>query len=127
MQIIRTTALALITGLALTSLACSGFLSDQRTRDRQANIEQAKQDDARCREQGFEFPSAAYTRCRQAQQDRREQRQLFSLEIIDPQQDYMEVNDPRRRLSTERGEFRCEERGWQETHWIQCRTYPRED
>ncbi|MCP1726233.1 hypothetical protein J2T60_000198 [Natronospira proteinivora] len=127
MQMIRTSAVTLIISLALTSLACSGFVSDQRTRDRQSNIEQAKRDDTRCQEQGHEYPSPAYTRCRQAQQDQREQRQLFALEIIDPQQDYMDAHDPRRRLSTQRGEFRCEERSWQETRWIQCRTYPREE
>jgi|GEM_PF-2566023 len=110
------------------SLACSNFISDQRTRDRQSNIDRAMRDDARCQEKGHEYPSPAYTRCRQSLQDQRERRQVFSLELIDPQDDYMmDPNDPRRRLTSERGDFRCEERQWEETRWIQCRTWPRED
>ncbi|MEA5444738.1 hypothetical protein VCB98_02780 [Gammaproteobacteria bacterium AB-CW1] len=113
-----------LTCLLAFTTACAGFIQDRQTRDRQARIERAIQDDATCRQQGREFPSTAYTRCRQSLQDQREWRQLRALEILEPEPMGAGVRDPFHRPSSERGDFRCEKRRWEETEWIECGVYP---
>ncbi|MDQ2069367.1 hypothetical protein [Natronospira bacteriovora] len=102
--------------------ACANFVQDQRARDRQAAIDQAMKDHERCEQEGHSFPSTGYTRCRQSLQDQREARQLHALRLIDPE-DPATARDPHHRPTTARGDFRCEEREWGQTRWIDCRTY----
>jgi len=116
-----------VIGVILLLLAgCANFAQEQRTRQLQATIGQAMKDDETCREEGREYPSVAYTRCRQSLQDKREQRRLFGLQLIEGEQEPMDLNDPRTRPSSQRGDFRCEQRQWGDTEWIDCRTYQEE-
>lgn len=107
--------LALLTG-------CANFIQDRKARDRQAHIEQAMEDDAACREEGHSYPSTGYIRCRQSLQNRREERKLYSLRTIDGDEGN-DARDPYHRPTTARGDFRCEERVWGDTQWIDCRTH----
>lgn len=107
---------AALSGLFLTG--CATFVDDRRVADRQAAIGQAKEDHATCEERGHEFPSQTYTFCRKSLQDRREERQLYRFSLLESE----DAERPQR-LTTDRGEFRCRERQWEETHWIECRAH----
>lgn len=109
--------------LLLSLLAgCANFIQDRKARDRQAHIEQAMRDDQSCREEGHRYPSIGYTRCRQSLQDKREQRQLYALRTIE-RDEATGMREPHHRPTTARGDFRCEERVWGNTEWIDCRTH----
>ncbi len=107
------------TVLMLSLAACGGFVDDRRIADRQAHIKQAKEDDRRCRERGYEFPEDAYVSCRKALLDRREERQLYRWSLIEDEPDPLPGRGPR--LTTDRGDFECRERQWEDTEWIDCR------
>lgn len=108
--------------MLLLLMGCANFIQDRQTRDRQAYIEQAMRDDAKCREEGRRYPSTGYTRCRQSLKDQREQRQLYALRTIE-RDETTGMREPDHRPTTARGDFRCEERIWENTEWIDCRTY----
>jgi hypothetical protein len=109
---------------AILAAGCATWYEDRQVRERQARIGQAKADDAYCVDQGAEFPSEAYTRCRKRLQDDREARQLYRLETLE-RGDATRMRDPLGpdpvRPSTERGDFDCRERQWEDTRWIDCR------
>lgn len=95
---------------------CATFVDDRRVADRQAAIGQAKKDDQTCVERGHEYPSEAYTYCRKGLLDRREERQLYRFGLMEG-----EPTDRSLRLTTDRGDFQCRERQWEDTEWIDCR------